>query len=192
MKNGKWTAVAVATVLAGGMATIAFAGDGGRGGRRGGGWRGRMHEAAKERRAKGMEFLASLQVTDAQRQVMLEKARAAAPIAESARAETRRIVAAAWAQAAKDGAATDKKALREQVRTQIKALRERTWTQIEPLAKDVVLQLTPEQRQKIAEAAGKRGKTVDDAKLARLVGFRLTRPMTVPYLEARLGVATPR
>src|SRR5438093_10875514 len=108
MTNGKWTAVAVAVALAGGMVTVAYAGDGERGLGGRGGWRHRMRAAMKERRAKGVAFLASLNVTDAQRQVMLDKARAAAPIVEAARAEGRKIVAAAWAQAGKDGAAGDR------------------------------------------------------------------------------------
>ena len=194
MKNGKWMAVAVAAALAGGLATVALAGDG-RGDARHGGRGGRRANARqlmKERRTKMLQFLGSLQFTDAQRQVMLDKARAAAPIVEAARAEGRRIVAQAWAQAAKDGATVDRAALRAQVKTQLQALRAKTWPQIEPLAKDVVATLTPEQRQKFQDAAAKRGKTIDDAKLAKFAGFLITRPMAVPYLEARLGVTTPK
>jgi Spy/CpxP family protein refolding chaperone len=188
MKNGKWMAVAVATVLAGGMTTVALAGDGH------GGRRDHARQGMRHRRGRFFEFLASLQFTDAQRQTMLDKARTAAPIVESARAEARRLVANAWAQASKDAkdGTVDRAALREQVKTQIKALREKTWPQIEPLAKDVAATLTPEQRQKLVDAGVKRGRTVDDAKIAKFMGMLITRPMAVPYLEARLGVASPR
>jgi len=193
MTRTKWTAVAVAAVLAGGLATAALAGDGRRGGGRG--RRGDKagdagQEATGQKRGKGLAFLASLQFTDAQRHTMLDKARAAAPIVEGAKAEARRIVAAAWAKSG--DAKPDRQAIRAEVKTQIQALRAKTWPQIEPLAKEVVATLTPEQRQKIEAAAGKRGKTVDDEKLTKLMGRLISRPMAVPYLEARLGVATPR
>jgi hypothetical protein len=189
MKNGRWTAVAVAAALAVGMAGFAYAGEGRGEGKRDA-WRHRVREALRERRGKAFEFLASMQFTDAQRQVMLDKARAAAPIAEASRAEARRITAAAWAKATTDAAA-DRAALRAEKQSRIKALRARTWPQVEPLAKDVLASFTPEQRQKIADAAAKRGRPIDDARLTKLIGFMLTRPMTVPYLEARLGV-TPK
>jgi len=189
MTRTKWTAIAVAAVLAGGLATAAFAGGGrhGRGQGKAGQSTGRE---TVQKRGKGPAFLASLQLTDTQRQVMLDKARAAAPIVEGSKAEARKLVAAAWAKAG--DANVDKKAIRADVKTQLQALRAKTWPQIEPLAKDVVASLTPEQRQKIDAAAGKRGKTVDDAKLTQLMGRLISRPMTVSYLEARLGVSTPR
>jgi hypothetical protein len=188
MTSKRWMTVAVAAVIAGGLATAAFAGDGRRGNRAG--KRGGAQSEAVQKRGKGLAFLSSLQLTDAQRQTMLDKARAAAPIVQGAKAEARKLVAAAWAKAG--DANVDKQAVRADVKTQLQALRAKTWPQIEPLAKDVVASLTPEQRQKIDAAAGKRGKTVDDAKLTKLMGRLITRPMTVSYLEARLGVSTPR
>jgi hypothetical protein len=188
MKRTKWMAIAVAAALAGGLATAALAGDGKHGRRAE--KRGRARQQMVEKRRKGMAFLRSLQFTDAQRQTMLDKARAAAPIVQSAKAEARKIIAAAWAKAG--DANVDKKAIRADVKTQLQALRAKTWPQIEPLAKDVVASLTPEQRQKFTEAASKRGKTVDDEKLTKIMGRLISRPMAVPYLEARLGVATPR
>jgi len=185
MTSKRWTTVAVvAAVLAGGLATAAFAGDGKHGGR---GRRAEARQAMKMRRGKMLAFLASLQFTDAQRQVMLDKARAAAPIVESTKADARKIIAAAWAKAG--DATVDRKALRADAHAQIKALREKAWTQIEPLAKDVVATLTPEQRQRFQDAASKHGKTIDDAKLAKFMGRLITRPMAVPYLEARLAQA---
>jgi hypothetical protein len=188
MLNRRWMALFTAAVLAGCLTTVAVAGDGRHGGH---GRRAKAQKVMRDRRAKLFRFLATLQFTDAQRQTMLDKARAAVPIVEGARAEGRRLVAAAWAQAAKDPN-TDRAALRTQTKAALQALKAKTWPSIEPLAKDVVATLTAEQRQKIADAAAKRGRTVDDAKLAKFMGFLITRPMAVPYLEARLGAATPR
>ncbi len=196
MTNRKWlAAAAVATVLAGGLATAALAGDGSSSGggqpsgqpAARGGWRMKLRQLIQRRRARALGFLASLQFTDAQRQMMLDKARAAAPIVEGAKADARKVVAQAWAQASQSGGKIDRAALRAQVRDQVKAIREKAWTQLEPLAKDVVATLTPEQRQKFQDAATKHGRTLDDAKLAKFMGRLITRPMAVPYLEARLA-----
>src|SRR5262245_58203910 len=137
-------------------------------------------------RQERRDLLASLNVTDDQRRTALEKARAAAPIVSGAKDEARRIVAQAWAAAAKDPSA-DRKALRQSVHDQLKALREKTRGQGEPLAREVGSPLTPEQRAKLAAAAATHGRTVDDARLTRRVARMLSRPMTVPYLEARLA-----
>lgn len=189
MTSGKWTAVVAAAVIAGGLATAALAGDGARGARSG------RHQRARQllqrKRGRTMEFLRSLQITDQQRQTMLDKARAVAPIVETAKTDARKLIAQAWAQASKD-ATVDRRALRAGVKEQVKALRAKAWTQIEPLARDVVATLTPEQRQKFTEKAAKRGKTVDDAKLAKFMGRLISRPMAVPFLEARLGVSAPK
>jgi hypothetical protein len=188
-----WSAVIVAAALAAGAAAPAFAGDDGAGRRnhpragRSGGRRGALRDRFRRAmRQERRDLLASLNVTDDQRRTALEKARAAAPIVSAARDEARRVVAQARAAAAKDPAA-DRKALRESVRTQLQALRERTRGQVEPLAKDVLASLTPEQRAKIDAAAAKRGRTVDEGRLTRRVARMLARPMTVPYLEARLA-----
>ena len=189
MKNGSWTVVFVAAALAAGAAAPAFAGDdapGPRAGRAAGLRGARRDRFRRAMRQERRDLLASLGVTDEQRRTALAKARAAAPIVTSAKDEARRIVAQAWAAAAKDPAG-DRKALRESVRAQLKALREKTRGQVEPLAKDVVASLTPEQRAKLDDAAAKRGRTVDEARLTRRVARMLSRPMAVPYLEARLG-----
>lgn len=189
MTKSKWIALTLAAGIACGAAVDAFAGDGARaGGLRGrhGVAREKFGKAMKERRRKAVEFLATLGVTDEQRRLVLEKARAAAPIVETAKDEARRIVAQAWAAAAKDPA-TDRKALREKTKADLVALREKTRASIEPLAKEVVASLTPEQRKKFEEAAAKRGRTIDDAKLTKFAAHLISRPMTVAYLEARLG-----
>lgn len=127
-------------------------------------------------------FLRSLEITDAQRGIALQEARLAAPIAESARDEARRILARAWAQAQNGG---DRQALRESVRAQIKTLRENAFTNVEPLARRLLSTLTPEQRARIEAAAKARGRSVDEDRLVRRAAFLLTRRMTVPMLEAR-------
>jgi hypothetical protein len=178
----------LAAVLALGTVMPAFAGDegprprAGRVGRRAAHRNGVRRAMRQERR----DLLASLQVTDDQRRTVLEKARAAAPIVSAGKDEARRIVAQARAALAKDPAA-DRRALRESVRTQLRALRAKTRGQVEPLAKDVVASLTPEQRAKLEAAAGKHGRTLDDARLTRRAARMISRPMTVPYLEARLS-----
>ncbi len=189
MTKSKWIAVALAAVIAGGAAADALAGDG----RRGGGARGRRGEARekfgkamRERRQGVVKLLATLDVTDDQRRLVLEKARAAAPIVETAKDEARRIVAAAWASAAKDPA-IDRKALKVATKAGLVALREKTRSSIEPLAKEVVASLTPEQRRMVEEAAAKHGRTAGEAKLVKFASRIISRPMTIAYLEARLG-----
>lgn len=189
MTKSKWIALTLAAAIACGAAADAFAG----GGKRRGGPRGRRAEvrerfgdALRARRAHALKFLATVGFTDDQRRVALEKARAAAPIVASAKDEARRIVASAWAAAAKDPAA-DKKALKESAKAQLVALREKTRASLEPLAKEVVASLTPEQRKSIEEAAAKRGRTVDEARLVKFASRLIGRPMTVPFLEARLA-----
>jgi hypothetical protein len=156
-----------------------------RGGRRGA-LRDRIQNAAGERRDRFLQFLVSLQATDDQRRLVLEKARAAEPIVTEVRAERRRIVAKAWAAAAQDPKA-DRQSLRTTMRTELQALGEKTRTQLEPLAKDVVAALTEEQRQKLQEAAARHGRSADDAALTRFATRLISRPMTAAYLEARLG-----
>jgi hypothetical protein len=189
MTKSKWIAVALAAVIAGGAAVDAFAGDGARAGKlrgRHGAAREKFGKAMKQRRQRVVQFLATLEITDEQRRLVLEKARAAAPLIETAKGDARRIIAQAWAAAAKD-AAIDRKALKETTKAQLVALREKTRAAIEPLAKEVVASLTPEQRKKVEEAAAKHGRTVDDAKLTKFAAHMISRPMTIAFLEARLG-----
>lgn len=187
MTKRTWTVAFLTAAIAAGAGAAAFAGDDGTHPHAGrfGGRRAAMRDRFRESmRKERRDLLASLDITDQQRQTALEKARAAAPIVSSAKEEARRIVAQAWAAAAKDPNA-DRKALRDSVRTQLRALREKTRGQVEPLAKDVVASLTPEQRAQLDAAAAKHGRTVDDDRLVRRVARMLSRPMTVPYLEAR-------
>lgn len=192
--------IGVTVAMAGALAVSAFAGDGAKdpagvhGGRRGerrAMLRDRVKQAVRNRRQKFADFLASLNSTDEQRRVVLEQAKAAAPIVRSAHDEARGLIAKAWATAVKDtntkDTAIDRKAARESVKEQLKALHERTKAQIEPLAKQVVATLTAEQKATIQAHAGKHGKTVDDAKLTKFAAHLITRPMTAAYLEARLA-----
>jgi Spy/CpxP family protein refolding chaperone len=184
-----WTAVIVAAALAAGAAATGFAGEDGprpRAGRAAGVRGARRDRFRRAMRQERRDLLTSLGVTDEQRRTVLEKARAAAPIVAADRDEARRIVAQAWTAAAKDSAA-DRRALRDSVRGQLKALREKTRGQVEPLAKEVVASLTPEQRAKLDAAAARHGRTVDEARLVRRAARMISRPMTVPYLEARLA-----
>ena len=213
MKTSRWTVIpitAITLLMAAACAMpAAVAGDqdapkpaapDARAGGRHGAKRDRLKHFAQDRRQRFMEFLGSLQATDEQRRIVLDKAKAAEPIVAAARAEARRTIAQAWVAASKDGA-VDRKALRESLRTQLKSLRERTRTQIEPLAKEVVAALTPDQRTKILAAAANRhartgadpgaapgaAPASDDEKLTRFAAFLISRPMTIAYLEARLG-----
>ena len=136
------------------------------------------------RRAQAREGIArlleSLQATDAQRAVALESARAAEPVAREARSEAARIRMEVLA---KHGG--DRAAARAEMRERIQELRQRTLAALEPHAKRILSTLTPEQRAKLTEAATKRGRTLDDERLVKITSFLLTRPMTVPTLEAK-------
>jgi len=190
MSKTKWIALGLAAALACGAATAALAGDGLRDGNRDGrraAMRGRVHRAVKHRRAASIAFLASPEVTNEQRALVLEKARAAAPILADARRQARTIVAEAWASATADGAKPDRRAIRASVKDKLKTLRTETRGRIEVLAKEVVASLTPEQRQKLEAVAAKRGRTIDEARLTRFAMALISRPMTVAYLEARQG-----
>src|SRR5262249_38908359 len=110
--------------------------------------------APRHRPARGelRRFLRALHLSDAQKAVALEQARAADPIARSARVEAAKIRAGAL-RAHPD----DRAAAREEMRGRLKDLRQRTLEQIRPLAKRVLSTLTPEQRTKLADAAKKHG-----------------------------------
>src|SRR5438876_616052 len=86
-----------------------------------------VSKMAQERRDRFTDLLSSLAFTDEQRRAFLDKARAAVPLAESARAEARRVVAEARAEVGK-AASIDRKALRETIRGKLKALREKAWS----------------------------------------------------------------
>jgi Spy/CpxP family protein refolding chaperone len=157
----------VAAVTA--AAVPAFAGDGHT-------RRERMRAAAWAR----LRAFESLGFSAEQRQLMIGKAKAIAPIVDAARTEARRLVADGLVEA-RTG---DREAIRARVKEAVRAIRRDTVGRIAPLARDVVASLTPEQRAKIAEFAAKRGKTVDDEMLVRRFGRALARPMTLAYLEA--------
>jgi hypothetical protein len=167
----------------------------------------RARQSGKHRRADSMKFLESLQATDEQRALVLEKSKAAAPILAEARRQARALVAQAMASASasaskepaskepasKELSKADRKAARnadcnaarQSVKAQLQSIRDQTRGQIDALAKDVVASLTPEQRQKLQDVAAKRGRTLDDARFTRLAAALISRPMTAAYLEAR-------
>ena len=127
-------------------------------------------------------LLESLQATASQRAVALEAARAAAPIARAARIEAARIRAEALAEHPDDRAAA-----RKEMRERMRELRRRTLADLAPHASRVLATLTPEQRQKLADAATARGRTLDEERLVKLTSFLLTRPARLTRLEAKRG-----
>jgi hypothetical protein len=150
----------------------------------------RRHRDAIGRDAIGRREVArALQWTDEQRRVVLEKARAAETIvAQSRRDRAKLLVEEEDARRARtpDGprpTAEDRSARR----TARRALREKLATDLAPLAKDVVATLTPEQRARLEGFAAARGRKLTDDALVRWTSRLLSRPMTVPMLEARLA-----
>jgi hypothetical protein len=141
----------------------------------------RIVQRRAEARSEFRRFLDTLQVTDAQRAVALEEARAAEPIAREARREASRI----RFEARRGPHTRDGRAAREEIRGRMKDLHDRTLVQLEPLARRVLSTLTPEQRTKLTDAAAKRGKSLDEARLVKITSWLLTRPMTASRLEAR-------
>jgi Spy/CpxP family protein refolding chaperone len=139
------------------------------------------------RRTELHRFLRTLKMTDAQRSVALDQARAADPIARSARAEAAKIRAEAL-RAHPD----DRAAARAEMKGKLKDLRERTLADLKPLAQRVLSTLTPEQRTKLADAAKKRGRTLDEARLEKMTSWLLTRPRLAHRLEKQVEPRTGR
>lgn len=137
----------------------------------------------REQAREGIQrLLESLQATESQRAVALEAARAAEPIAQSARSEAARIRTEVFAKHGKDRAAA-----REEMKQRTQELRQKTLAELAPHAGRVLATLTPEQRKKLDDAATARGKTLDEARLVKITSFLLTRPATVQRLENKLG-----
>lgn len=159
-----------------------------------GGWKERARAAAARRRGRH-DLVKSLELSDDQRRVALEKARAAQPIVDAWRrkvAEHRVAERAAADGRTTDGAAAEptkeeRRTRRDARRADRTRLREELATALAPLARDVVAALTPEQRARIEGFAAARGRNLDEAALVRGVSRMLVRPMTVPMLEARLA-----
>jgi Spy/CpxP family protein refolding chaperone len=126
--------------------------------------------------------------SDTQKAQALQAARTVQPIAEGARAEAKQIVQAAR----KADPTGTREQIRAAVKDQIKAVRERAASQILPSGRALLASLTPEQRAKIQERLAKHGKTFDEEKVARRLGFLLSRPGAVKFLESRTGPRTQR
>lgn len=142
------------------------------------GARARLH-ARIERRAHIRELVRSMGFSDTQKAQALQAARTVQPIAQAARAEAQQIV-----QTARKNDPTGTRAeIRAAVKDQIKAVRERAASQILPSGRALLASLTPEQRAKIQERLAKHGKTFDEEKVARRLGFLLSRPGAVKFLE---------
>ena len=116
-------------------------------------------------------FLKRLDATDAQRQVALDEARAAQPIAHDARVEGLRIRAEARSAHPNDPAAA-----RAAARPKLRELRERTLDTLRPHAQRVLASLTADQWKKIDDAARARGKEPSQERLEKVVSWLLTRP----------------
>lgn len=132
----------------------------------------------RHRNAARAEIGRALALTDDQRRVILEKARAAEPIVAQWRRDLAREFVARE---------TTPQADRTARRAAHRALREKLAADLAPLAKEVVATLTPEQRARLEGFAAARGRKLTDDALVAFVSRMLARPMTVPLLEARLG-----
>lgn len=202
-KKARWIALAslAALLLAAGAAA---AGDGDREGGRGkhGGRRERMALFAKAKRARAFRSMdramdRTSSLGDEQAKAALEASRDLAKIREEARGKAAALMLDAWRQAkaagGKDATPEQRKALRAATRERMRALREEYRAPIAEVGMRVVKSLTPEQRAKIEAFAKEHGKPVDDAKLARRFGHRLSRPWAGALLKARLerGAETP-
>jgi hypothetical protein len=138
----------------------------------------RMRAGRGARQAAVLHFVDKLGLSDAQRGLALQEARAAQAIVEQARRDAARILVIAH-DARKSGQTVD-------ARAELKALRQRTQAQLEPLGRQVVGSLTAEQRQLIVDENARRGRTFDEARLVRRTASLLALPMTVALLEARM------
>ena len=153
-----------------------------------GGGAARMRFRRHLMRARG-EVARALELTDDQRRVVLEKARAAEPIvAQGRRDRAKLLVAERDARRARTADAPRPTAEdRAAQRAARRAVREKLAADLAPLAKDVVATLTTEQRARLEGFAAAHGRKVTDETLVRRTSRMLARPMTVPMLEARLS-----
>jgi hypothetical protein len=166
MSKGSWLVVGMVVAVLSGACASSLAGD-------------RPPRAKKsEAAAKAVlkvdpetsRFLATLQPTEEQRRLLVEKSQAAAPVESAARQEARRIVAHAMEAASQGGAKPDRKAVLASVKGEVRTVLTGARAQIAPLAKEVVATFTAEQRQRLQPASpSKRTKTVGDGRLERLV-----------------------
>jgi len=146
---------------------------------------GRRDRAARaerfERARAGREFLRGLEITDAQRALALEQARAVAPRARELRREALRI-----RQEAREGVRTgDREAIRAETRGRIRALRERARVELAPHGRALIDSLTPQQRAQIEARLAERGRTFDAQRASERAGRWLARPRVHERLEAR-------
>jgi hypothetical protein len=171
--------------VGGGGAAAPRAGGGGGGMARGGDRGDRRPRAGRLlRRVEGL--------TPDQARAGLEAAREAAKVRADFRA--RRAALLLDARAALRAAAApgtppspEARALsREEFRGRLAALRKEALPALEAAGRKAVAALTPEQRGRIEEAAKARGRTVDEARLARRTALRLSRPGAEALLRARV------
>lgn len=149
------------------------------------------------RKARMSAFRDEMQVTDAQRQLFVEKARAAQPALEAARKDIAAAIVTARAAFAAEKAklssttpapdAAARKAAFEAIRAPVKAAREKAEAALAPFAKDLVAALSPEQRARMEGFAAGRGRKLDDARLQRAAMRMLRNPMALAIAEAELA-----
>jgi len=161
------------TVVLGAAPMVAFAGpkdgDGAAPAARGFAGRGHAGRGRFERARKGLRFLKSLELTDAQK-ALLADGRAQA---EGVRKDLREKIAALLKTPVTGENAEQ---LRKDRRAKIRELVEAARGQVEPSAAKFVAALTPEQKAKIAEAATKHGKTYDEAKFTKRISMLMLAP----------------
>lgn len=122
------------------------------------------------------QLLQSLHVTQEQKDLVRDEARAVAPRIRAAREEAWIRVQAERAQRTPD---------RETLRSDLRELRDETLEQVLPHARRIVQSLTNEQRALLAQKAAEHGRTFDENRLAE----RVARVLAHPRLLQRMGRA---
>lgn len=131
------------------------------------GFRARRHARFEARRAERLARMLGL--TEAQRDDFRKAREAAAPVRTDLRAKIH-----ALREEARKGERTE--ASRAATREAVKALVATAREQVAGDARRLLATITPEQRARLAEAAARRGKTLDDARLLRGIERMLLRP----------------
>ncbi len=121
-----------------------------------------------------------------QARTALEVAREAGAVRAAARDRAAAILVGAYREG-REAPEDRRPAIRERVREELRAVKEEAKAALLPVGRKAVAALTPEQRAKIEGAAEARGRTLDDARLALLLAWRLSGPRAESFLKARLG-----
>ncbi len=142
---------------------------------------------ASEKKGRMLRSLRNLmEAPDDQVKVALEAARDLAKVREAARSKAAAVVVQAYREGSA-AAPEGRDAVREATRAKLRAVREEFRPAFTEAGMRVVKALTPDQRKRIEEAVKAKGIAVDDVRLAKWFGLRLSRPWAGALLEARLG-----